>query len=505
MIVPSIYYDRHVDPTLAATLLPGGALRWLVCYLNSLEGQSRHAHLHFRRDRSSGRRRGSIKLYWGRTSPLEFQLRTGNRVRLAAAKTYSSQSSALFSRIIPISELAGLEAELRTHLSRAAVPLRDNGRRGAFLNGEATCHAGLMRRYGQEWQEGDPFVMIDAEIRVGYADSSERKAVRERIRQELGLVSRHACYVAFGLITFSSSHDGEEVGMKRYVVALEKEERDELAGITRKGSHQSQKVINALILLNCDEGEFNEHRARGEAVAEILRISARKVDRVKKRFVHGLEAELRTHLSRAAVPLRDNGRRGAFLNGEATCHAGLMRRYGQEWQEGDPFVMIDAEIRVGYADSSERKAVRERIRQELGLGESVPTKLDALGVLPTGDIALIEVKPNNSEKYIQEAAMQAATHVAIFSRLRLEGTLRDSIQALQDQKRAVGLIPGEAPTVRERPEIVPWIAAADDTGLDWEARGRERLARVDARVRSRLSDVRLARLSREGLVLEVSH
>ena len=71
--------------------------------------------------------------------------------------------------------------------------------------------------------------------------------------------------------------------MKRYVVALEKEERDELAGITRKGSHQSQKVINALILLNCDEGEFNEHRARGEAVAEILRISARKVDRVKKR------------------------------------------------------------------------------------------------------------------------------------------------------------------------------------------------------------------------------
>ena len=55
--------------------------------------------------------------------------------------------------------------------------------------------------------------------------------------------------------------------MKRYVVTLEKDERDELAGITRKGSHQSQKVINALILLNADEGEFNEHRARGEAIA----------------------------------------------------------------------------------------------------------------------------------------------------------------------------------------------------------------------------------------------
>ena len=44
--------------------------------------------------------------------------------------------------------------------------------------------------------------------------------------------------------------------MKRYVVTLEEQERAELAEITRKGSHQSQKVVNALILLNCDEGEF---------------------------------------------------------------------------------------------------------------------------------------------------------------------------------------------------------------------------------------------------------
>lgn len=81
--------------------------------------------------------------------------------------------------------------------------------------------------------------------------------------------------------------------MKRYRVTLERQERGELEGITRKGSHQSQKVINALILLNCDEGEFNERQVRGEDVAEILRISARKVDRVKKRFVEeGLEAAL---------------------------------------------------------------------------------------------------------------------------------------------------------------------------------------------------------------------
>ncbi|MCY4627279.1 MAG: IS630 family transposase, partial [Acidobacteria bacterium] len=40
--------------------------------------------------------------------------------------------------------------------------------------------------------------------------------------------------------------------MKLYTVTLEKQEREALESITRKGSHRSQKVINALILLNCD-------------------------------------------------------------------------------------------------------------------------------------------------------------------------------------------------------------------------------------------------------------
>ena len=81
--------------------------------------------------------------------------------------------------------------------------------------------------------------------------------------------------------------------MKRYVVILQKSERDELQQITCKGSHSSQKVINSLILLNCDEGPFIDRRESGAAIAGILRISPRKVERVKKRFVEeGLEAAL---------------------------------------------------------------------------------------------------------------------------------------------------------------------------------------------------------------------
>jgi hypothetical protein len=81
--------------------------------------------------------------------------------------------------------------------------------------------------------------------------------------------------------------------MKKYTVTLTKDERDNLKAITSKGSHKSQKVINALILMGCDEGEFQVERSTNEEIARVLKIGMRKIDRVKKRFVeHGLEVTL---------------------------------------------------------------------------------------------------------------------------------------------------------------------------------------------------------------------
>jgi transposase len=80
---------------------------------------------------------------------------------------------------------------------------------------------------------------------------------------------------------------------KLYRVTLTAEERDELEGITQRGAHKSQRVINALILLNCHEGEGSERQLKNEDVASVLRVSTRKIERVKKRFVEeGLEAAL---------------------------------------------------------------------------------------------------------------------------------------------------------------------------------------------------------------------
>jgi hypothetical protein len=85
----------------------------------------------------------------------------------------------------------------------------------------------------------------------------------------------------------------EEV-MKRYTVMLSKEEREELLKITTSGKHQSQRVINALILLNTDEGEYQENRTMNSMLSEVLKISERKIDRVKKRFIEeGFEIGLK--------------------------------------------------------------------------------------------------------------------------------------------------------------------------------------------------------------------
>lgn len=73
--------------------------------------------------------------------------------------------------------------------------------------------------------------------------------------------------------------------MKKYIVTLTEGERDELRKIISKGKHRSQKILNALILLGCDEGSYQETRSTNETISRVLKISMKKIDRVKKRFV----------------------------------------------------------------------------------------------------------------------------------------------------------------------------------------------------------------------------
>ncbi len=155
--------------------------------------------------------------------------------------------------------------------------------------------------------------------------------------------------------------------MKRYVVTLDEAERKDLTAITSKGSHRSQKVINALILLNCDQGEFNERRATGEAIADVLRISMRTVDRVKKRFVEeGVEAALGGRQGRRpACPRKADGefeaRLVALSCGEPPAGRG-------QWSLR---LLADHAVELGYIDNVSHETVRrvlKKTRSSLGAG-----------------------------------------------------------------------------------------------------------------------------------------
>ncbi len=81
--------------------------------------------------------------------------------------------------------------------------------------------------------------------------------------------------------------------MKKYIVTLTEEEREDLGRLTSKGKHKSQRIINSLILLGCDEGKFQKNRSPNREISRVLNISMKKIDRVKKRFVEeGFEVAL---------------------------------------------------------------------------------------------------------------------------------------------------------------------------------------------------------------------
>ena len=96
--------------------------------------------------------------------------------------------------------------------------------------------------------------------------------------------------------------------METYKVTLTREEHDELQRITSAGVHRSQKVLNALVLLNCDEGEYSEGKTTNEKITGVLKISMKKIDRVKKRFVEeGLEVALGGHKSQRVYEKKADG------------------------------------------------------------------------------------------------------------------------------------------------------------------------------------------------------
>jgi hypothetical protein len=80
--------------------------------------------------------------------------------------------------------------------------------------------------------------------------------------------------------------------MKKYVVTLTAEEREELAGMIAAGKAAAKKLAHARILLKADQADGGPGWT-DDRIAEAVEVSTATVERVRQRFVeYGLEAAL---------------------------------------------------------------------------------------------------------------------------------------------------------------------------------------------------------------------
>ena len=146
--------------------------------------------------------------------------------------------------------------------------------------------------------------------------------------------------------------------MKKYKVTLTKDERSKLETIKSKGSHRSQKVLNALILLNCGEGEFQDARSINEVVSSVLQVSMKKIDRVKKRFVEeGFDIAL-------------NGRKGERVyarkaDGDFEAHLVALSCSGppKGFARWSLRLLADRVVELNYIDNISHETVRQVLKK----------------------------------------------------------------------------------------------------------------------------------------------
>lgn len=148
--------------------------------------------------------------------------------------------------------------------------------------------------------------------------------------------------------------------MIRYKVTLTQEEREELQEITRKGNHKSQKVLNALILLNCDQGEFQEQKVKNEDISTVLQISMKKIDRVKKRFVEeGIEIALLGHKGERVYKKKVDG------DLEAHLIALSCSKPPDGFSRWSLRLLADRAIELEYIDNISHETVRRLLKKRV--------------------------------------------------------------------------------------------------------------------------------------------
>ena len=150
----------------------------------------------------------------------------------------------------------------------------------------------------------------------------------------------------------------------KYRFSLTQDERGELEAIVTKGKHNSQKVLNALILLNYDEDAPKPRTLGEQDIAKVLKVSAMKIHRTKQRFVdEGMDIAL-------------NGRKGERVykrKADGDFEAHLVALSCSDPPEGQAQwslrLLADQVVELGYIESVSHETIRRVLKKtRLNLG-----------------------------------------------------------------------------------------------------------------------------------------
>ena len=145
--------------------------------------------------------------------------------------------------------------------------------------------------------------------------------------------------------------------MKKYIVKLKEEEREELRRLITQGQASARKLAHARILVKADSGEGGLAWS-DQAISEALEVGTATVERVRQRFVEeGMQAALNRQKPSRRYPRKLDGEQEAYLIA-LTCSAAEAGRDRWTLQ-----MLADKVVELHLVDSIARETIRQVLKK----------------------------------------------------------------------------------------------------------------------------------------------
>src|SRR5450759_3216201 len=184
----------------------------------------------------------------------------------------------------------------------------------------------------------------------------------------------------------------KEISVKKYVVRLSVEEREQLEALIRKGKSAAQRLLKARILLKADVSEAGEGWSDSRIV-KALETSASMVYRVRKQLVEeGFEAVLsRKQRATPAVARIFDGEKEAKLIALA-CSKPLKARVRWTLRLLEKKV-VELQIVDRASDSTIGRALKKHSPAPSPTGWVIPPKANSAFVAAMEDVLAVYTRP----------------------------------------------------------------------------------------------------------------